>query len=157
MRVVLERFGFGLKSTLGRLYVPGESSCLVLEDRVRPIEGKVSGETAIPYGTYRVELRTVGGFHGRYGERFPDSHQGMLWLREVPGFRYILIHCGNTPEDTEGCLLLGSSPGIDQRAEFSVAGSVRAYERIYPVVASAITDGDDVEIQIQRRFEDVAA
>ena len=36
-------------------------------------------------------------------------HKGMLWVRDVPGFEYILIHTGNTDEHTAGCLIVGDS------------------------------------------------
>ena len=36
-------------------------------------------------------------------------HKGMLWVRDVPGFEYILIHTGNTDEHTSGCLIVGDS------------------------------------------------
>jgi hypothetical protein len=57
---------------------------------------KVANHTAIPYGTYKV-LKT-------YSERFGRN----MWeLQDVPGFKGIRIHIGNTAADTSGCLLLG--------------------------------------------------
>lgn len=151
MKIIAERWGFGLDSTAGSLYVPGQQSCWTLEDQYQ--KDKVAGETCIPEGEYRITLRTVGGFHGRYGELFPDIHKGMLWLRDVPGFSYILIHAGNTDEDTAGCLLVGEQVHMPRPGEFSVGRSRDAYRRIYPVVAEAIESGDEVTIRVARRWE----
>ena len=38
--------------------------CYTVEDEKR--DKKVMHETRIPAGTYKLELRTVGGFHERY-------------------------------------------------------------------------------------------
>ena len=103
-------------STLGMLYVERPSKfnigerakeylCFTLEDEAR--ENKIPGETRIPAGKYEIKLRTEGGHDARYSTRFRGMHKGMLELQDVPEFKYILIHCGNTEEDTAGCLLLG--------------------------------------------------
>ena len=66
---------------------------------------KVMGQTAIPKGTYRVRLRVSPRLKDRayalpYEGKFP-------YLENVPGFSGIMIHPGNTPEDTSGCILPG--------------------------------------------------
>ena len=119
--------------------------CYTLEDEYR--EDKVAGETRIPAGTYRVTLRATGGFHGRYVKKYGDMHKGMLWVRDVPNFEYILIHTGNNDSHTAGCLLVGDS----QQANFGssdgmVGSSVNAYKRIYPPIAEALEQGQEVTI-----------
>ena len=119
--------------------------CYTLEDEYR--EDKVGGETRIPSGAYEVTLRTVGGFHGRYEKKYGKMHKGMLWVRDVPNFEYILIHTGNTDEHTAGCLLLGDS----QQANFGnsdgfVGSSTQAYKRVYPSVAKALEENEKVTI-----------
>jgi len=142
------RTKFGKRSTLGKLYINGVFECFTLEDVVRPKgEKKVYGETAIPTGTYRVTLRKEGGFHGRYAKRFPKMHKGMLWVRDVPGFEYILIHCGNTHQDTHGCLLVGRSP-VERGGEHEVGNSVGAYQGFYGSVAAALEAGKSVTITV---------
>jgi hypothetical protein len=148
MKLEVVRTKFGKRSTLGKLYVNDTFACWTLEDVVRRKgEPKVHGETAIPTGTYRVTLRKEGGFHARYTKRFPKMHKGMLWVRDVPGFEYILIHCGNTHQDTRGCLLVGMSP-VERRGEHEVGNSVGAYQGFYPSVAAAIEDGKTVTITV---------
>ena len=119
--------------------------CYTLEDEHR--ETKVMAETRIPAGTYRITLRTVGGHHSRYIKKYGDMHKGMLWVRNVPNFEYILIHTGNTDEHTAGCLLVGDS----QQANFGdsngfVGSSTQAYKRIYPPIAAVLEAGEEVTI-----------
>ena len=114
--------------------------CYTLEDEHR--EEKVMHETRIPAGTYNITLRTVGGFHGRYTKKYGDMHKGMLWVRDVPGFEYILIHTGNTDEHTSGCLIVGNSSD----SKGFIGSSVSAYKKIYPAIAEALERGEEVTI-----------
>ena len=114
--------------------------CYTLEDEFRL--SKVSSETRIPAGTYAVTLRQEGRFHGRYNDKFPDIHDGMLWVRDVPSFKWILIHIGNMESDTAGCLLVGSAPTADGR----LTDSTRAYKRGYVHILEALKRGEKVEI-----------
>ena len=116
-----------------------------LEDEQR--DKKVFGETRIPDGDYKLGLRKVGGYHARYTKRFPHIHIGMLHVLDVPGFEYILIHCGNTDEHTAGCLLVGDSQENNQITKDGFIGkSTQAYKRIYPRIAEAIECGEEVTI-----------
>lgn len=146
--VVHERFAFGRDSTLGRLIVPGvERPIFILEDQVR--DGpKVQGETAIPVGTYKLELRTEGPTHARYLDRFPDIHRGMIHLLDVPDFKYIQMHPGNDDDDTEGCPLTGDDAKVvDMGAtewEYEIVGgqATPAYVRVYPKISDLIEEGE---------------
>ena len=116
-----------------------------LEDEHR--DEKVFGETRIPDGMYKMGLRKVGGYHAKYSKRFPHIHIGMLHVLDVPGFEYILIHCGNTDEHTAGCLLVGDSQENNQITTDGFIGkSTQAYKRIYPRIAEAIDCGEEVTI-----------
>jgi len=116
-----------------------------LEDEYR--DEKVMSETRIPSGTYKITLRTVGGFHSRYEAKYGDFHKGMLWVRDVPGFEYILIHTGNTDEHTAGCLLVGSSQNENlTKKDGFIGASTTAYKRIYPPIAKALEKGEEVTI-----------
>jgi hypothetical protein len=137
----LLRFASGEESTLGALYVVDpllkklRFLCFTLEDQFQT--QKVYSETRIPPGMYDIGLRRHGGFHERYKARYPEFHVGMLEILDVHGFTDILIHCGNTDDDTAGCLLVGDT--LEQNAtERGHLGSSRAaYERIYPAIAAA--------------------
>ena len=149
MNLEVLRFSSEEDSTSGLLFdiTDGKRKFLAytLEDEYR--EEKEMHETRIPAGTYNITLRTVGGFHTRYTEKYGDMHKGMLWVRDVPGFEYILIHTGNTDEHTSGCLLLGDSQTNNQIKEDGFIGSsVQAYKRVYPPIAKVLEDGGVVNI-----------
>jgi hypothetical protein len=127
--------GMLLDETSGRKFL-----AYTLEDEHREV--KVAGETRIPAGTYNITLRKVGGFHSKYSTKYGSMHKGMLWVRDVPGFEYILIHTGNTDEHTAGCLLVGNTSDY----KGVIGSSVDAYKRIYPAIAKVLTDGGSVEI-----------
>lgn len=119
--------------------------CYTLEDEHR--SEKIKGETRIPAGTYKITLRTVGGFHTRYTAKYGEMHKGMLWVRDVPNFEYILIHTGNTDEHTAGCLLVGSSQQENiSKGDGFIGASGTAYTRIYPPIAEALEAGEEVTI-----------
>ena len=79
-----------------------------MEDRVRDGnkdgdlddagEGKINGETAIPYGTYQV----ISYFSPKFGRTVP-------LLLNVKHFEYVEIHSGNNAGHTAGCILVGDS------------------------------------------------
>ena len=113
----------------------------------------MSGETRIPEGIYKLGFRKVGGYTQRYAKKFPDFHKGMLHVLDVPGFEYILIHCGNTDEHTAGCLLVGDSQENNQiKKDGFIGRSTQAYTRIYPKIAQALEDGEEVTIT----YKDIA-
>ena len=93
MKITVERIVSDSETTVSAIFVDGVFQCFGLEDEFR--EDKRAGETRVPAGTYDVRLRSVGGFHARYGRKFVDMHRGMLHLQNVPGFEHILIHCIN--------------------------------------------------------------
>lgn len=142
MKIDVDRFISDEDTTISRVMVDGQFICFGLEDEYR--EEKVVGETRIPAGTYKITLRTEGGFNQRYKKRFPDIHKGMLHIRNVPNFEYILIHCGNTDEHTKGCLLVGMQANTEP-GNMSVVSSAVAYKKIYPLVVDA-AENDDLSI-----------
>lgn len=158
MKLEVIRFSSGTDSTNGILLEVIEQGndidglwqqkkflAYTLEDEQR--DTKVFGETRIPNGVYKLGLRKVGGYHARYTKRFPHIHIGMLHVLNVPGFEYILIHCGNTDEHTAGCLLVGDSQENNLITKDGFIGkSTQAYKRIYPRIAEALDCGEEVTI-----------
>ena len=157
MKLEVLRISSGVDSTNGLLFIVDEETgkkeflAYTLEDEYR--EEKKDGETRIPAGEYELGLRTVGGFHQKYSQRFPDIHRGMLHVLDVPGFEYILIHCGNTDEHTAGCLLVGESQENNTiRKNGFIGKSTNAYKRIYPDIAKELEDGGCITIT----YKDIA-
>ena len=142
------RYSSGADSTLGLLSEVGpegrEFLAYTLEDEWR--EEKVSAETRIPEGTYDIKLRTTGGFHSRYANKFGDWHKGMLHVQDVPGFEYILIHTGNTDEHTMGCLLVADTSQQNITKAGFIGASTSAYKRIYQSVAQWLVDVNKLNI-----------
>lgn len=140
MELKVERFQHNENETFGKFYIEGVYQCFTLEDPYK--EKKVWGETRIPEGRYKVELRKAGGFHEKYTEKFgKDFHRGMLHVTNVPNYTYILIHIGNTNKDTNGCLLVGTG-----KTKNSITNSTLAYKKIYPPIAKALEEGKEVWI-----------
>jgi hypothetical protein len=134
--------------TDGLLFINKKFECYTLEDEFREV--KVKGETRIPDGTYKVELRTEGGFHQKYLKKYgADFHKGMLWVKNVPGFEYILIHVGNDDSDTAGCLLVGSTSDKDKSF---IGASGNAYKSLYPKVLKALLQNEEVTITYTTKF-----
>jgi hypothetical protein len=99
-------------STISDVLIDGVFFCFGLEDLDRglnqkmPIaeirQKKVFGQTAIPAGRYEMIIN--------FSNRF---QQYMPLLLNVPGFEGVRIHAGNKAANTEGCLLLGQTEGVD--------------------------------------------
>ena len=150
MKYEVLRISSGKDSTSGMLFEVDNDTrtflAYTLEDEQRDV--KVWGETRIPAGTYKLKLREEGGFHNKYLARYgADWHKGMIWVQDVPNFKWILWHSGNTDENTAGCLLLGNSQESNLVKKDGFIGSSRdAYKLVYPRVAEAIVSGQDVEV-----------
>lgn len=139
MELTVTRFASDTESTVSLIRLDGRFECFGLEDEHR--KAKVPGETRIPAGTYKVGVRTVGGFHGRYSAKFPALHQGMLHILDVPNFEYVLIHIGNDDGDTAGCLLVGVGC-VGQQGAMYISNSTGAYKALYPKVIDAAKRND---------------
>lgn len=151
MEITLIRIASDADSTLGVMYINGLLQGFTLEDEYRA--KKVWGETRIPSGRYQITLRTVGGLHQKYhnhrNEEIRKMHKGMLWLQNVPGFEFILIHIGNTEKDTAGCILVGDVAAIIHSGPEVIRNSTQAYITIYRKVMQAIDSGEGVWISIR--------
>ena len=158
MILELYRFSSQNESTLGILYLVNNETnqkdflCFVLEDEKRSV--KVYGETRIPKGTYQIEYRKEGGYHNKYKKRFPSIHRGMLEIRDVPNFTHILLHCGNTDDDTDGCLLLGNVVSQNITKDGFLGQSTDCYKRIYPILSEILDSQKQLSIKIIN-FEEI--
>ena len=140
MNIKVYRFSSDTQSTLSAVHIDGKFICYGLEDEKRTV--KVWGETRIDQGKYNVSLRKVGGHHSRYSEKFKSFHKGMLHVENVPNFEYILIHIGNTDDDTAGCLLLGQECNNNRLNKGFLIGSTSAYREFYNVVVDSAESGE---------------
>lgn len=141
MHLKVARLADNTDASIGLLAVNGSFQCFTVEDEKRAV--KVKKETRIPEGIYEVVFRTEGSHHEKYKLKYGANHYGMLHIINVPNFQFILIHIGNTDEDTEGCLLVGES----LHSNFTVSGSTIAYEKLYKLVADALNKKEKVTIE----------
>jgi len=84
----------------------------------------------------------------RYKKRFPDFHRGMLHIRRIFNFKYVLIHCGNKPRDTRACQLPGRGHTII-KGKPNVSFSTNAYKQLYSKITPRLLEGEKVFITIK--------
>ena len=151
MEIKVRREDYLPDRTIGRLFVNGEFNCYTLEDMDRgllqsdpkSLSNKVKGKTAIPKGRYRIVLSYSPRFSNRPYYKELTGNKGLPLLLDVPGFDKILIHTGNTPDDTEGCILVGKS--IDKN---NLSNSQAADTPLYKKISDALLTGEGVSITI---------
>ena len=134
MKLKVERLWKKPGYTVGRLYVDGKFFCNTLEDTVRDLnrERKVPGKTTIPYGEYKV----VFNWSPKFGRNLPR-------LLNVPAFEGILIHPGNTADDSSGCILVGKNTKVGRLTE-----SRYTSDRLNVLVKDAQRKGESITIEI---------
>ena len=89
--------------TIGKFFLMDKDKVIMQGYTLEPAGGDTteSGrDRRIPIGAYNV----VWHNSPRFKRSLP-----LLYNNLVPRSRYILIHNGNYPKDTEGCILLGDS------------------------------------------------
>ena len=132
MNIIIKRIFKGPDYTIGRLSIDGKYFCDTLEDTVRPAGVKIPGRTAIPAGKYKIKLTESL----RFGRLMPR-------LENVPGFTGVLIHSGNTAEDTEGCILVGKN-----RVKGKVLDSRETFARLFKLLFVSERGGEALEIEV---------
>ena len=125
--------------TIGRMYIDGVYFCDTLEDTDRGLTQSMSpaviksrkrkGITAIPTGRYMVTLNVQSQrFAKKAMYRFCNGY--LPRLLNVVGYEGVLIHVGNTPQDTEGCILVGRNTEVGKVLE-----SRKTFEALYKELA----------------------
>ncbi|MDR0602761.1 MAG: DUF5675 family protein [Bacteroidales bacterium] len=108
MKISVKRIARKAGYTIGKLYINGLYFCDTLEDKDRDLTQsmplneikriKVMHQTAIPTGVYSVIVNMS-----------PSKKRMLPRLLDVPGFEGILIHRGNTADDSSGCIIVGEN------------------------------------------------
>ena len=139
IKLRLERRYKGPKYTIGKLFINNEYFCDTIEDIDRGLKSsmsveyikkkKVYAKTAIPTGTYKIEMT--------YSSKFKCI---LPLLVNVKGFSGIRIHRGNTEIDSSGCIIIG---------ENKVKGKVINSTRYEIALVNKLLDEDDIEITIE--------
>lgn len=141
MKLRLERLWPKKDYTVGRLYVDDRLFCNTLEDRIVDKnkngvfdgdEKKVYGESAIPYGTYKI----IYNWSPKFGRNLPR-------LLNVPHFEGILIHPGNTAADSAGCILVGKNTEVGR-----LINSRYISDELNKLIDEAQRKGEPITIEI---------
>ena len=153
MELQLRRIAKKNGYTIGKLSIDGKYFCDTLEDADRGLTSSMSNDvlkykklahiTAIPTGRYQITMDVVSprlsksNFYKQYGGgRVPR-------LLNVPAFEGILIHCGNTAKDTDGCILVGKNTKVGM-----ILDSKITYSNLYPLLEAAAKRKDRIFITI---------
>ena len=145
MKLLVKRLYKKNEYTIGKLYVDGVYFCDTLEDKDRGLRQsdalsdlkrlKNPGKTAIPTGTYDVSLRVYSNKFGGQ-QYYKELCKGLLpRILSVPAFDGVLIHAGNTADDTEGCLLVGQN-----KAKGQVLNSKETFTKLYLKLKSSLSN-----------------
>ena len=145
MNLELKRIFKGKDYTIGRLFIDGKYFCDTLEDPVRQLDSikdKIYSKTAIPTGKYKVSMSIVSP---KYSIRKSYNWCGgrLPRLLDVPFFEGILIHSGNTPDHTAGCILVG-----ENKIKGQVINSMNTLKNLWVKLNVADEIGEEIWIDI---------
>ena len=110
MELTLKRILITDDGVLGVLICGHRPVCLTLEEEWKE---NARGISCIPAGSYLCQKVTTP----KHGETYQ--------VLDVPGRSSILIHSGNTEEDTEGCILVGKEFGDIMREDEDTKKQIR--------------------------------
>ena len=128
MKLKLVRVSEYKDATLGVLCLDARPMFVTLEDRWFDNERLIS---CIPAGKYKIRLHD--------SPKFDRVYQ----VCDVPERSHILIHAGNTKEDTHGCILLGLMYGT-LGTETAILSSRAAFANFMTSMAGI----EEAELQI---------
>lgn len=152
MKLKLKREIKEANYTVGSLYINDKYECKTVEDTDRGLSDnmpeneinskKVYGQTAIPTGTYRIDMSTISlrlkdrSWAKPYGGKLPR-------LIGVKGFDGILIHPFNKAEESLGCI--GPNESVNKGIG---SNSVKAFNKIMLALLEAKAKGENITIEI---------
>lgn len=153
MRLKIIRMYKKATYTIGQLLVDGAFFCNTLEDKDRGLTqdtelpvikaAKMYGETAIPSGVYDIDMETRSPKYAEV-EWYRKLCKGyMPTLENVPGFARVLIHPGNSPLDTYGCILVG-----ENKVKGRLINSRATFAKLYNLMKAAHVRGEAITLQI---------
>lgn len=120
----LQRVRYGPRATEGVLALPGEER--LLRTLELPWKGNRQQVSCIPEGTYPLQAHV---FDGRYETARVEG---------VTGRAGIVFHIGNTPDHTDGCILVGLRSGTLGGAPAVLASTAAFREIFWPAVGPSL-------------------
>ena len=104
---------------------------------------KVYGETAIPFGRYKITLVKSPKYSKK--PKFVELTGGLMpYINNVPAWTGCLIHSGNTNKDTLGCILVG-----ENKVKGKVINSFETFKRLWKLLVEANERGEEIWLTVQ--------
>ena len=141
---------------IGHLYIDGKYFSDTLEDCDRGLDDSMTveeikkikkyGITAIPTGTYKVDMNTVSPLYAKKNRNYsrPYGHK-MPRVLNIKGYSGVLIHPGTTANDTLGCLLVG-----ENKIKGKLINSQATWKRLMDTL---LKDKDNITITYERTYQ----
>ena len=140
--------------TIGKMFIDGKYFCDTLEDKDRGLnssmlesqikEIKVYGETAIPIGTYKIDMNTISPKFSKY-PFYQEVCKGKIpRLIGVKGFNGILIHVADGYKGAslvQGCIGIGKN-----KIKGGLLEGKETFKKLYSILSSC--NNDQIEIEI---------
>lgn len=111
------------------------------DEQIKEIKQK--GITAIPTGRYKVVMNVQSPKFSKY-KQYEFCKGYLPRLVDVPGYEGVLIHIGNYPKDTDGCILVGKNT-----VKGAVMNSTATFKKLYDILKNADEAGEDIYITIE--------
>lgn len=153
MELTINRIAPRETYTIGKLYVDGKYFCDTCEDKVRDLnkdgdlldagECKIASKTAIPYGRYEIIMKVKSP---KFSQKAAYNWCGgyLPRLLNVKHFDGILIHAGNSADDSAGCIIVGKNKVVGRVLE-----SMDTLKKLYEVLSAASNRGEKIWISIE--------
>lgn len=155
MKILVKRTYNCSTYCIGHLFIEGKYFCDTIEDVDRGLTSDMTlaeiskrkkyGITAIPTGTYKVDMNTVSPLYAKKNRNYsrPYGHK-MPRVLNVKGYNGILIHPGTTANDTLGCLIVG-----ENKVKGKVINSQATWKKLMDIL---LKDKDNISITYTRTF-----
>lgn len=111
------------------------------DEQIKEIKQK--GITAIPTGRYKVVMNVQSPKFSKY-KQYEFCEGYLPRLVDVPGYEGVLIHIGNYPKDTDGCILVGKNT-----VKGAVMNSTETFKQLYDILKAADEAGEEIYITIE--------
>ena len=113
-------------STVGTLLIDSVYECVTLEPP-KEVDPQGNGFVCIPTGTYPLKIY----WSHKFGRHVPH-------VENVPNRKYIEIHMGNFPSNTDGCTLVGKAQPKDDFITLSLVTFTTLLSKL--LAASVLTN-----------------
>ena len=154
MEILIKRIAKKSTYTIGKLYIDNKYFCDTLEDKDRGLNSsmsesqikgvKVYGETAIPMGTYKIDMNTISPKFSKY-PFYQEVCKGKIpRLIGVKGFNGILIHVADGYKGAslvQGCIGIGKN-----KIKGGLLEGKETFKKLYSILSSC--NNDQIEIEI---------